>query len=146
MKKIYTIILIIVSAFSFSQNYVKYNNRWRLGLNMGGTWQTSDINSYAGIAGGGTLEKGFCENETNFFSFSLRGRVLSGRTFGIHYNRNYNVKDNEAYNGKYDPKVNYFDSVAPSRRYVYENYRTPYTEGALEFQLDRKSTRLNSSH
>jgi hypothetical protein len=56
------------------------------------------------MAGGITLEKGFHENSTNIFSFAIRGRYLAANTYGMDYNRNYSLKSNDAYNGKYDPK------------------------------------------
>lgn len=147
MKKLYILLLSIISFHSFAQkDYSRYYNSWRLGLNIGGAWQTADYRSCWGMAGGLTLEKGFAENATNFFSFAVRGRYLAANTYGMDYNRNYDVKSNDAYNGIYDPKVNFFDSVPAGRRYVYDNYRTTLYEGALELQVSfnrlRERTRV----
>lgn len=136
MKKIYILIITLISLQSFSQkDYSRYYNSWRLGLNLGGAWQTADYKSCSGIGGGFTLEKGLGENSTNFFSFAIRGRYLAANTYGMDYNRNYDVKGNDAYNGKYDPAVNYVDSVPANRQYVFDNYKMTLGEGSLELQL-----------
>ncbi len=136
MKKLYFLIVTLISLSTFSQkDYSRYYNSWRLGLNIGGAWQTADYRSCWGMAGGITLEKGFHENSTNFFSFAIRGRYLAANTYGMDYNRNYDVKSSDAYNGKYDPKVNFVDSVPTGKQYVYDNYKMTLGEGSLELQL-----------
>ena len=136
MKKIYFLFLFLISLSTFSQkDYSRYYNSWRLGLNLGGAWQTADYRSCWGMAGGITLEKGFHENATNIFSFAIRGRYLGANTYGMDYSRNYDVKSNSAYNGKYDPKVNFVDSVSLSKQYVYDNYKMKLGEGSLELQI-----------
>jgi hypothetical protein len=136
MKKIYFLIIALFSLQGFSQkDYSRYYNSWRLGLNLGGAWQTADYRSCWGMAGGFTLEKGLHENSTNFFSFAIRGRYLAANTYGMDFNRNYDVKSNDAYNGKYDPVVNFVDSVPLNRQYVFDNYKTTLGEGSLELQL-----------
>ncbi|MBK6984783.1 MAG: hypothetical protein IPH32_08500 [Bacteroidetes bacterium] len=68
MKKLYFLIAFSISLISVSQkDYSRYYNSWRLGLNLGGAWQTADYRSCWGMAGGITLEKGFHENATNIF-------------------------------------------------------------------------------
>jgi len=136
MKNIYFIIIALTSLYSFSQkDYSRYYNSWRLGLNLGGAWQTADYRSCWGMAGGITLEKGFHENSTNVFSFAIRGRYLGANTYGMDYNKNYNLKGNDAYNGKYDEIVNYLDSIPIGRQYVYDNYKMKLGEGSLELQV-----------
>jgi len=136
MRKIYFLIIVLISFQSFSQkDYTRYYNSWRLGLNLGGAWQTADYRSCWGMAGGFTLEKGFHENNTNIFSFAIRGRYLAANTYGMDFSRNYNVKSNDAYNGQYDTRVNFLDSVPTNRQYVYDNYRMQLSEGSLELQI-----------
>lgn len=136
MKKIYLFIFTTFALYSFSQkDYTRYYNSWRLGLNAGAAWQTADVRSCWGMAGGITLEKGFHENATNAFSFAVRARYLSANTYGMNYKRNYNVKTNDAYNGTYNPIVNYSDSVSSGKHYVYDNYKMTLSEGSLELQL-----------
>jgi hypothetical protein len=136
MKKLYFLIAFSISLISVSQkDYSRYYNSWRLGLNLGGAWQTADYRSCWGMAGGITLEKGFHENATNIFSFAIRGRYLAANTYGMDFNRNYDVKGNDAYNGKYDPNVNFVDSVSFGKQYVYDNYKMKLGEGSLELQV-----------
>ncbi|MBI3520510.1 MAG: hypothetical protein HY062_14320 [Bacteroidetes bacterium] len=136
MKKIYLFIITVICLSSFAQkDYSRYYNSWRLGLNIGGAWQTADYRSCWGMAGGITLEKGFHENKTNIFSFAIRGRYLAANTYGMDYNRNYDIKTNNAYNGKYDMNVNYVDTVHIARSYVYDNYKMQLGEGSLELQI-----------
>ncbi len=137
MKKLYITLLTLISLnFVAQKDMTRYYNSWRLGLNLGGTWQTSDVRSCWGLAGGITLEKGLGENATNIFSWAIRGRYLSGTTYGMNLTRNYNVKENDAYNGTYNPIVNYVDSVPLSKQYVFDNYKMKLNEGSLELQLN----------
>lgn len=137
MKKIYLVLISLLSLQSFSQkDFSRYYNSWRLGLNAGGALQTADYRSCWGMAGGFTLERGLHENKTNIFSFAIRGRYLAANTYGMDFNRNYDVKSNDAYNGKYDPAVNFVDSVPMGRQYVYDNYKMKLGEGSLELQLN----------
>jgi hypothetical protein len=136
MKKFYLFIFTTITICSFSQkDYSRYYNSWRLGLNVGAAWQTADVRSTWGMAGGITLEKGFHENATNAFSFAVRARYLGANTYGMDSKRNYNVKTNNAYNGTYNPIVNYSDSVSSGKQYVYDNYKMTLSEGSLELQL-----------
>ena len=136
MKTIYSLIISFITISLFSQqDYTRYYNSWRLGINGGVAWQTSDVRSCYGGAGGFTLEKGLNENATNIFSFAIRGRYLGANTYGMNYDRNYNLQNNSAYNGNYNPTVNYVDSVSSGKRYIYDNYKTQLNEGSLELQL-----------
>ncbi|MFN8116871.1 MAG: hypothetical protein U0W65_12215 [Bacteroidia bacterium] len=137
MRKLYFLFITFLSISLFAQkDYSRYYNSWRLGLNLGGAWQTADYRSCWGMAGGLTLEKGFHENSTNIFSFAIRGRYLAANTYGMDYHRNYYVNSNPAYNGTYNPTVNYLtDTTRKARGYVYDNYKMQLGEGSLELQL-----------
>lgn len=137
MKKIFLSLLVLAFSFGYSQkDYSRYYNSWRLGFNIGGMWQTSDLNkNNAGLAGGFTLEKGFCENKTNFLSWAIRGRALFGNTYGYSSKKNYNLLSNPALNGTYDPNVNYPDTSGGKKGFIYSNYKTGIGEGALELQI-----------
>jgi len=120
-----------------ARHSARYYNSWRLGLNVGAMWQTSDVKRGSLGAGGGfTIEKAFCENETNFFSWAIKGRGLWGYTYGLDYARNYNLINDPSLNGKYNPGVNY-DSVAAAggAPFILNNYKTKIAEGALELQI-----------
>ncbi|MGZ4037519.1 MAG: hypothetical protein ACXVPQ_06800, partial [Bacteroidia bacterium] len=136
MKKLHFFIFILAGTFAFSQN-TSYYNSWRLGLNLGGMWQTSDLTkNAAGFAGGFTLEKGLGENAHHFFSFAIRGRALFGNTYGYSGKRNYNLATNPALNGTYNSSVNYTnDSLSGGQKFIYDNYKTAISEGSLELQI-----------
>src|ERR1700752_12230 len=145
MKKIYFALLVLFALPGFSQkDYSRYYNSWRLGINGGAAWQTADMRSCYGGAGGFTLEKGLGENATNFFSFAIRGRYLTANTYGMDYVRNYNYKDNDAYNGSYDLNVNYTDTAKYKRNYVFDNYKMILGEGSLELQINFNRLRQNT--
>lgn len=145
MKKLFTLLLIIAVSELSSQSFSYKYNSWRLGLNIGGMWQTSDVRSTAGVAGGFTLEKGLFEKPENFFSLAIRGRGLFGNTYGLDSKRNYNVANNPALNGTYDPNINYTDTSIKAP-YVYNNYLTQVSEGSIELQISfnrlREKTRV----
>ncbi len=134
--------IVLISSIGFSQNVQtslnvkkneRYYNSWRLGFNLGGMWQTSDLSKDdAGFAGGFTLEKGFFENKTHFFSLAIRGRALFGNTYGYDSKRNYDLISNAALNGTYNSNVNYAGGL---NKYIYNNYKTEISEGALELQV-----------
>jgi hypothetical protein len=140
MKKIYLFILVLNCVLVNAQKQKhtdRYYNSWRLGLNVGGMWQTSDVKrGSAGAGAGFTLEKAFHENATNFFSFAIKGRGLWGNTYGLDYARNYNILNDPSLNGKYNPGANY-DSVAATggAPFIYNNYKTKIAEGSLELQV-----------
>lgn len=129
------LVLLSVIKVQAQKHTDRYYNSWRLGLNMGAMWQVADVRSTPGFAGGFTLEKGLCENKTNFFSLAIKGRGLWGNTYGLDYVRNYDIKNNPSLNGTYDPKVNY-DTIRPGiGPYIHNNYKTKIAEGALELQI-----------
>ena len=158
MKKKYIIILLalvcglvkVTDAQTQSQSQTqkkkhtnRYYNSWRLGLNLGAMWETSDVRrGTLGTGGGFTLEKAFCENETNFLSFAIKGRGLWGSTYGLDYARNYSIQNDPSLNGKYNPGTNY-DSLAAAggASFILNNYKTKIAEGALEFQICFNSLR-----
>ena len=137
MKKTLFFAVTLISLVSFSQkDYTRYYNSWRLGLNVGASWQTADVKSCYGYAYGITTEKGIAENSNHFFSLALRGRYLFANTYGMDYKRNYDIKGNDALNGKYNPAVNYLDTALKTGGYIYDNYKMNYHEGSLELQLN----------
>ncbi|MBK6986066.1 MAG: hypothetical protein IPH32_15570 [Bacteroidetes bacterium] len=81
------------------------------------------------MAGGITFEKVFMKMPLTFFHSLFEGRYLAANTYGMDFNRNYDVKGNDAYNGKYDPNVNFVDSVF-GKQYVYDNYKMKLGEGS----------------
>lgn len=143
MKKVFVFIFLFSVCQISSQTEEKYYNSWRFGLNLGAMWQTADVRSTAGVAGGFTLEKGVFENKNRFFSLAIRGRGLFGKTYGMDYKRNYNIKTNPALNGTYNSVIRY-DSIS-ARPYIYNNYLTHINEGALELQISFNKLRKKTN-
>src|SRR5688572_1148951 len=79
MKKITTLIfgLILSSGYLFSQK-IDYDNssKWFLGLNLGTTWQTTDVANRNNVGWGLTLGKSFNYNYGKKLSFDIRARYL----------------------------------------------------------------------
>ena len=139
MKKIYFILFILFTTSLFAQHTSTGVGRWRLGLNIGGTWQTANINSnLLDLGYGATLEYAIHENHSSFFGFSLRGRFLRGQTRGFNKLKEYGVIDNNNINGTVDSNYNY------SNLPIHLNNRTKYNEFSLETML--KWNKLYQNH
>ena len=63
---------------------IDYENsgKWFLGLNVGGTWQTSDIKNQTNVGYGIVLGKSFNYNYGKRLVFDLRARYLRGEWYG----------------------------------------------------------------
>src|SRR5262245_32536223 len=143
MKKLYLALLLVASFVTRAQQNTNpnpnsyYYNSVRLGLHVGASWQTADVRSTAGPAWGLSLEKGVLENKTNFFSLAFRLRYLGANTYGLDYKPNYDLKNDPALNGTYDPATNYAaDTAGGARPFIYNNYMMTYHEGAFEMQIN----------
>lgn len=116
--------------------------KWRLGINGGGTWQTSDVKSRAGLAGGFNLERILNKRDDAAIGFSLGFRYLSGWTYGEDDRKNTGLLNNSALNGHFDTTLNYSQNPG----YFYNNYRSKLADGSLELKLNfpamEKRTRL----
>jgi hypothetical protein len=130
MKKLYIIILLLVSHQLLSQSVTTGIGRWKLGINIGTTWQTADLTTNLFDLGyGGTLEYALHEKQRSFFGFSLRGRFLQGKTTGYNCVKHDGDISNNAINGTLDTSINY--SLKP----LYLNNKTSLNEFSLEAML-----------
>src|SRR5690606_28527550 len=130
VNRIFFIILIsLISNLGFGQqvNISDSTSRWRLGFNLGGAWQQSDIKADAGSGVGLTLERSFTRNSRHAVGFSLRGRYLHAQTKGEDWKKSTGIFNNPALNGTYDSKLDY-----TSRGFIYHNYETKINEFTLE--------------
>lgn len=121
----------------------KRYNRIFFGINMGGTWEQSDIRDVAHPGFGLTFGKYYHQNETNFFDFGWRLRYLHGTMTGLDYKKNTNIQNNVALNATAaNPQLNYADSLG----YVFNNYKMVVDEGAFEIMIGlnrlREKTRI----
>ncbi|MBC7863833.1 MAG: hypothetical protein IAF38_12735 [Bacteroidia bacterium] len=133
LKKTLSLVLFVFlfSNLFSQQTEFNYGNRWRFGLNIGGTWLASDLKNQAGLAGGFTIEKGLTKSKTAPLYFDLRYRFLSGNTYGLDGRVNRLIGTNKAVNGANDSVANYFSSPG----YFFSNYRTHITQNDLELKV-----------
>ena len=130
MKKLYIIIFLLVSTQLLAQSVSTGIGRWKLGFNVGATWQTADVTTDLFDLGyGATLEYAIHERQRSFFGFSLRGRFLQGKTTGYSCVKHNGPISNNAINGTLDTSINY--SVNP----IYLNNKTSLNEFSLEAML-----------
>lgn len=132
MKRSFTLTILLAAllmlpALSNAQRY----NPWQLGANIGGTWQTSDVEDYAHLGWGLTLTKWTHQNQTNHFDYGFRFRYLNGRTYGRDYKRSEGLRSNSIFNGSSDTTLNY----AQDPGYIFHNYKMTVDEFSLEFLL-----------
>ncbi len=133
MKKIILVALTILCTNLFSQaTYTDQAGRWRLGLNAGAMWQTSDVTAHANIAGGFTIEKILNKKADAWIGFALGFRYLSGHCTGIDTKASYGVASNTALNGSFNTQTDY----AHNGGIFYNNYKTYIHEGALELKVN----------
>lgn len=138
-------LLLFLSLFFFitsNAQIKKRYNRGFFGLNIGGTWQQSDVRDQALVGGGFTFGKYYHQNESNLFDFGWRFRYLNGNTKGQDFVKNTGIKNNPVFNGTAGQNLNYADSTG----YVYNNYKMHFDEGAFEIMIGlnklREKTRV----
>lgn len=111
---------------------------WYLGLNIGSTYQRSDIHDRYGLGGGFILGKNITPKHGRSMYLDLRFRGLWGITHGQDFTRDYTLDDNLVFNGGRDSTLTlYKDSVG----YTYNNYRMKLSELSLEAALNFNSLR-----
>jgi hypothetical protein len=133
MKKIILLFLLCASTLLNAQSsYRDLPGKWRLGFNMGGIWESSDVKPIPGLGGGFVLEKILNKRADAFLGFSLGFRYLGGRTYGINGTPTYDIANNEALNGTFNKAIRY-DSVPG---FFYANHKTFIQEGALELKMN----------
>jgi large repetitive protein len=86
MKKIttFTFCLFVMITTLFGQGRLNYENdsRWFWGLNLGSTWQSTDIRNKNDFGWGLTIGKAYNYDYGKRVSFDIRGRYLYGTWFG----------------------------------------------------------------
>ena len=85
MNRIVTLsILFFFTIMGATAQKIDYENsgKWYLGLNVGGTWQTSDIKNQTYVGYGVVLGKSFNYNYGKRLVFDLRARYLHGDWYG----------------------------------------------------------------
>jgi large repetitive protein len=85
MKTIFTLVCsLLMLSNVMAQSRIDYDSdsRWFWGLNMGGTWQTTDVKNKTDIGYGLTIGKSFNYNYGKVISFDIRARYLRGKWYG----------------------------------------------------------------
>ena len=136
MKRFILYIIVLSTNLSIGQhiNY-KDDSGWNLGLNIGGSWQTTEkyfndndtaFNSpFAGYTRGFTFGKSLYEKENKIFSFDLRFRYLKGENSGWAA-----LADSFADPNGYYSSIN--TGLNDDSIYSYHNYQMKFNEYTLE--------------
>lgn len=83
MKNFYLAFLVFISFFANSQKVdYDHSSKWFLGVNVGGTWQSTDVKNQTSAGWGLILGKSFNYDYGKILSFDLRGRYLRGYWYG----------------------------------------------------------------
>jgi len=84
MKNIFLLSLAFFLTYNLSAQKVDYDNSSKLfmGVNLGGTWNTTDVKYKLGAGWGLTLGKSYNYNYGKIVSFDIRARYLSGNWYG----------------------------------------------------------------
>ncbi len=84
MKKIFLLSLAFFLTYNLSAQKIDYDNTSKLfmGVNLGGTWNTTDVKYKLGAGWGLTLGKSYNYNYGKIVSFDIRARYLSGNWYG----------------------------------------------------------------
>lgn len=133
MKRILLLILCCFSSIAFAQQQTidLPEARFKLGLNLGGSWQNSDVRAKAGSGVGITLEYAVLQNSRSPIGVSLRGRYLYTQTYGQDLKASTSgFLYNNAVNGVNNPASNYLTSGV-----VYHNFKTSSNNLDLELML-----------
>lgn len=139
MKKIFTLafglLLSMGSLFSQKIDY-DHSSKWFLGLNLGTTWQTTDVSNQFGAGWGLTLGRSFNYNYGKKIYFDIRGRYLTGNWYGQDYDTtslvNYNPTNQNGY-----ALQTYKDSLG----FSVNNFKTGVHRLALELAIHANGLR-----
>jgi hypothetical protein len=137
MKRIITLVFLIVFALPSMAQHVDYDNdsRWFLGLNIGGTWNTTDIKNRTYAGAGFIFGKQFNYNYGRRTSFDLRFRYLGG----IWYGQDYDTTSLLNYSPAYMPFE--YDAYKSNPGYTVNNFKTRTHEVGLELAIHANALR-----
>ena len=138
MSRIITCVLSLLFIFSkvSAQDKLDYDNdsRWFWGINVGATWQTTDVKNQYKSGLGLTIGKSFNQDYGKGISFDLRGRYLYGNWYGQDVDTTGFQRMNAALSGG---ATNYKDGLG----YSVLNFRTEVHELSLELVLHANKLR-----
>jgi hypothetical protein len=141
MKRIITLAfsLLFVCTQLLGQGKLVYekDSRWFWGLNIGTTWQTTDVKNQNDWGAGLMIGKSFNYNYGKKISFDLRGRYLYGNWYGQDVDTTGFQKTNAALSSG---ATNYKDGIG----YSVLNYKTEVHRLALELVIHANGIRERS--
>lgn len=139
MKRLLTllIILLTVGHMSAQGGYSDKRPIW-FGVNMGGTWQTSDMKPVGGIGWGVTVARYSRMSKPGPLYYGWRFRFLDGRNFGYNYNRLPGISANPVLS---NGSTNYSSGTTPDTGSVFSNYKMRFDEFAFELIVGSNSLR-----
>jgi large repetitive protein len=131
MKRLLTLLSLLVVTLQLSAQTPSAERRplW-VGLDLGGTYQTSDMRPQGGIGWSFTLSRYSRLSKEGACYFGWRFRFLDGRNFGYNYHALPGLQADPLYNNSDParPTNNYSDSG-----YLFSNYKMHFDEFAFEF-------------
>lgn len=135
MKRLITLLILLlsISQLKAQRDLTERRPVW-FGVNMGGTWQTSDMKPQAGIGWGFTVARYSRISNPSPLYWGWRARFLDGRNFGYNYHPLYGIKANPVLSG-------YHSGTDPDTGHVFSNYKMRYDEFAFEIVLGSNTLR-----
>ncbi len=135
MKRLITLLILLlsISQLNAQRDLTERRPVW-FGVNMGGTWQTSDMKPQAGIGWGITVARYSRISNPSPLYWGWRGRFLDGRNYGYNYHALTGIKVNPVLAG-------YHSNTDPDTGMVFSNYKMRYDEFAFEIIVGSNSLR-----
>ncbi len=135
MKRILTLLLIL-SSFStlFAQRDLTEHRPVWFGVNMGATWQTSDMKPVGGLGWGFTVARYSRISNPSPLYWGWRFRFLDGRNFGYNYHALQGVNNNPVLSP-------YSSGTDPDTGFVYSNYKMRLDEFSGEIIIGSNTLR-----
>lgn len=139
MKRFFTLLLLFASTLNvLAQTPANSRRPLWVGLDMGGTWQASDMKGLGGIGWSFTISRYSKLDKTGPLYFGWRGRFLDGRNYGYSYHA-LTTPQLLA-----DPTLSTLNSpldYAHTQGNAYANYRMRFDEFAYEIIIGSNGLR-----
>ncbi len=139
MKRLLTLFILLFSLTEMSAQKPLADRRpiW-FGVNMGGTWQTSDMKPVGGIGWGITVGRNSRMSKPGPLYFGWRFRFLDGRNFGYNYHGLTGIQANPVLSSG---TTNYSTGATTDTAHVFSNYKMRFDEFAFELVVGSNSLR-----
>ncbi|HTL80347.1 MAG TPA: hypothetical protein VL651_01510, partial [Bacteroidia bacterium] len=143
MKRILTLLVVLtISIQSFSQTSTPMRRPLWVGLDMGGTWQSSDMKAVGGIGWSFTLSRYSRLDAPGILWWGWRFRYMDGNNFGYNYHPLFGIENDPSLNGTQNPLVNYSAGQQPNgEKYIFSNYKFHFDEFAYELMIGSQGLR-----